>query len=284
MPHKLQEPNLLPSTIETVDSGFYEYIDEKVNVHVTTNNGSKKVPVLWMSTERAFQIKSDKSIRDSVGRLKLPLVTIERTSITKDPSFKGSFQANLLPFVDGPRGYRGGTVCIGRRIMQEKTRDFANADYNRDFKKPGAEPNIKGNKKVVYEEFYAPIPTYIAMTYSITLRSEYQQQMNTMLTPFITRTGQINSFVITKDNHRYEAFIQQDFSQNNNASNLSEEERMFSTKIDVKVLGYLMGDGENDSKPQIIRKETVVEVKLIRERSIIGEKKPWKSDNEFYRE
>jgi len=284
MPPELQEPSILPSTIETIDSGFYEHVDEVMNLHVVTNTGFKKVPVLWMSTERAFQIKSDKALRDSVGRLKLPLVTIERTAMTKDPSFKGSFQANLFPSKEGPRGYRGGTVCIGRRIMQEKTRNYANADYDRDLKTAGANPDIKGNKKIVYEEFYAPIPTYVAMTYSITLRSEYQQQMNTMLTPFITATGQINSFVFTKNNHRYEAFIQQDFSQNNNASNLSEEERMFSTKIDIKVLGYLMGDGENDSKPQIIRKETIVEVKLIRERSIIGDKKPWKSDNEFYRE
>ena len=85
--------------------------------------------------------------------------------------------------------------------MQEKSRDFAKADYNRDINDEGTEPNIKGNKKVVYEEFYAPIPTYVAMTYSITLRSEYQQQMNSMLTPFITRTGQITSIVIPKDNH-----------------------------------------------------------------------------------
>ena len=168
--------------------------------------------------------------------------------------------------------------------MQEKTRDHANADYNKGINNAGTNPDIKGNKKVVYEEFYAPIPTYVGITYSITLRAEYQQQMNTMLTPFITNTGQINSFVFTKNNHRYEAFIQQDFGQNNNASNLGDEERVFSTKVDIKVLGYLMGDGENDPKPQIIRKETIVEVKLIRERAIIGDKKPWESDNDFYRE
>ena len=45
-----------------------------------------------------------------------------------------------------------------------------------------------------------------------------------------------------------------------------------------------MGDADGDAAPQIVVKETIVEVKLIRERSIIGDKKPWKSDNEFYRE
>ena len=284
MPLKLQEPNIMPSTIETIDTGFYEYIDGKININISSNSGFKKVPVLWLGTERAFQIKNEKSLRDSAGRLKLPLITIERTSMVKDPTFKGSFQANVIVDPNDPRGYRNGQVCIGRRIKQEKTRNFANADYDRDLKTPGAKPNIKGNKKVVYEEIYAPVPTYVAMTYSVTLRSEYQQQMNSMLAPFITRTGQINSFVFKKDNHRYEAFIQQDFTQNNNLANLSEEERMFSSKIDIKVLGYLMGDADGDAAPQIVVKETIVEVKLIRERSIVGDKKPWKSDNEFYRE
>jgi hypothetical protein len=70
----------------------------------------------------------------------------------------------------------------------------------------------------------------------------------------------------------------------NNTSNLGEEERMFETKIDLKVLGYLLGEGENDEAPKIVTKESIVEVKLIRERSIVGDKKPWKSDDDSFRD
>ena len=55
------------------------------------------------------------------------------------------------------------------------------------------------NKKVVYETISIPIPTHITVNYSITLRAEYQQQINTMLAPFITRTGNINGFFFEKD-------------------------------------------------------------------------------------
>ena len=49
-----------PSTIETIDTGFFRWVDETLNIHVTTNSGWDKVPVLWVSAERAYQIKHDK--------------------------------------------------------------------------------------------------------------------------------------------------------------------------------------------------------------------------------
>ena len=51
--------------------------------------------------------------------------------------------------------------------------------------------------------------------------------MNDLLQPFITVTGGINSFIFGKDGHRFEAFVQQEFGQNNNMTNLGEQERMF---------------------------------------------------------
>jgi len=90
--------------------------------------------------------------------------------------------------------------------------------------------------------------------------------------------------LIDYDGHRYEAFIQSDIAQANNLSNLGEEERAFQTKVTIKVLGYLLGDGTNEEVPKIIKKETIVEVKLIRERTIVGDKKPWESDDDDFRE
>ena len=95
-----------PSTLENIDVGFYEYIDEALNLHVTSNGGFKKVPVVWMSAERSFQIKNDVSLRDSSGKLKLPIITVNRMSVTKDPSFKGSYQAHHVVPLSGSRGYK----------------------------------------------------------------------------------------------------------------------------------------------------------------------------------
>ena len=275
-----EEYTLEPSTIETIDLAIYNLINEGFDLHTNTNIGFRKVPVLWMSPERAVNSK-DKDIRDSVGKLKLPLITVDRTSFNKDSSFKGDWQANIITNTDGPRGYRKHQRLVSRKISQASTRKFAQADANRQFN----DPNFpRENKKIVYENIYAPIPVWVTVNYSVNLRTEYQQQMNDLMTPFATKTGLINSLFAEYNGHRYETFIQADLSMTNNTANLGEEERSFQTKVDLKVLGYLLGDGENEEAPKIVKKQNVVEVKLVRERSIVGDKKPWESDDDSFRE
>ena len=63
-----------PSTFETVDSAMFDYINDRLNLHVTTNKGWEKTPVLWVSAERARQIKRNKGMRDKEGALILPLI------------------------------------------------------------------------------------------------------------------------------------------------------------------------------------------------------------------
>lgn len=278
MPNK--EIPLQPSTLETIDTAIYNLVNDGFDLHTTTNSGFKKVPVLWISPERAFNSK-DKDIRDSVGKLKLPLITVDRTSFNKDPTFKGGWQAHVFPDTNGPRGYKKHQRLISRKISQKATRKFASADTKRQF----GDPNFpRNNKKVVYEDLYVPIPVWVTVNYSINIRTEYQQQMNDLMTPFATRTGLINAIFAEYNGHRYETFIQQDFTTSNNTSNLGEDERMFQTKVDLKVLGYLLGDGENEEVPKVVKKETIVEVKLVRERSIVGDTKPWESDDDSFRD
>ncbi len=272
--------NIKPSNIETIDMAIYDLINEEFDLHTKTNSGFKKVPVLWLSSERMFQSKN-KDIRDSVGKLKLPLITIERASFSKDPTFKGGYQAHIPQDSTGPRGYRRHQQKIASKVAQESTRKQA---ANNAYKTYKQDSYPKTNNKIVYEEVYVPIPTWVNVTYNITLRCEYQQQMNDLITPFATKPGNINCLIARKDNHQYEAFIQQGFAQKNNSSSLGEDERSFETTIEIKVLGYLMGDETNDEIPKIITKETIVEVKLIRERTIVGDEKPWETDNKKYRD
>lgn len=268
-----KEISLQPSTIETVDSAVYSLIDDTFSLHTKTNSGFRKVPVLWISPERSFHVKN-KEIRDAVGKLKLPLITIERTSFSKDPNFKGGWQANIFPSKGQEDSYKKHVRTVKRKISG-KTRDIASADAKRSV---GDEYYPTSNKKIIYEETYTPIPVWVTLNYSITLRTEYQQQMNDLMTPFATRTGNINSLLIRDSGHQYEAFIQQDFAQSNNMSNLGEEERMFQTKIDIKVLGYLLGDGLNEEVPKIVTKETTIEIKMSKERVIVGDRVPWKKN------
>jgi len=275
-----KETVLQPSTIENIDTAIYNLINDEFNLHTMTNTGFRKVPVLWMSPERAVNSK-DKDIRDDVGKLKLPLISVDRTGFNKDPTFKGAWQAHIPNEIKGPRGYKKHQRLVSRKISQKTTRKFAAAETNRR----NSDPNFpRENKKIVYEDVYAPIPIWVTINYSITLRTEYQQQMNDLMTPFASKTGLINSIFAHNNGHKYETFVQGDLNTTNNTANLGEDERSFETKVELKVLGYLLGDGENEEAPTVVTKETIVEVKLIRERSIVGDRKPWESDDDSFRE
>ena len=290
MPAKLKEIPFMPSTLETVDYAIYTWLNEELDPHTTTQSGFEKTPVIWSAAERAFQVKRDNDQRDQDGTLILPLITIERTNVTKDPTKKGTAWANIPPVKDE----KGGSITIARRIRQDKTANFLNADSWRKDSDVGPNqrtfPNVdrfgrrKKTEKVVYETITIPMPVYLDITYTITIRTEYQEQMNDLVTPFMTRTGGINYFLAKYDGHRFESFIQPDFTQDNNVSSMELEYRKYETKIDIKTLGYIVGEGKNQEQPKIVVRENAVEVKMPREKVIFGEIPEHIDKRGFYKE
>ena len=53
----LKEVQFMPSTIETIDFALYDWLNEDLEVFCTTNEGWKRVPLIWSMPERSFQIK-----------------------------------------------------------------------------------------------------------------------------------------------------------------------------------------------------------------------------------
>jgi len=280
------------STLETIDYAVYDWLNEITKINAKTNKGWKKVPITWVTAERAFHIKNNKDIRDSRGSLILPLITIERASINKDMTKKGAVWANIPPVPDA----KGGSFTIARQIKQDKTANFRNADtIRKNNDRVGSEqenfpsttsgvlygkPKDKNNK-IVYETITVPQPVYIEIQYNIGLRAEYQQQMNDMLTPFVTRPGAINYILLKRENHTYEGFVDSNFAQDTNLLDLGEEERRFETIVSLRVLGYLIGDGPNQEKPIAVRRENAVQVRIPRERVIMGDIPAHIKDGEY---
>jgi len=261
----LSEIGMLSSTIETIDYAIVSWVKDELRLSANTNEGTTQVPVLWQAPERAYQIKHDKALRDDAGALKLPLISVERTTITKDPARKGAFQAQV--YSEDKNG-RTGRMVVARKIVEDKTRNFAVAANirNANYGSGSAQryyPRV--NKKIVIRSLSVPIPIYVNVEYKITIKSEYQSQMNSLLQPFMTRTGQINSFTMKRNGHLYEAFIDQGFAHNNNVSNMGEDLRLFSSDVSIRVLGYLIGEGENDDRPIVRVEENIVEVTFPQE-------------------
>ena len=71
---------------------------------------------------------------------------------------------------------------------------------------------------------------------------------------------------------------------NNNTTNIGEEERMFETKVQIKVLGYLMGEGYTTSRPVNARRENRAKIVITGERTMVGDKIPWKTKDNDYKD
>jgi hypothetical protein len=255
---------LEPSNIENIDLAMYKWLDEEINLYTNTNNGWKKVPVIWILGERAHQIKNNRDLRDEQGSFILPVITLERNNITKDLNRKGIMWSAIPEEND----VRGGVVEIQKRIVPEKTSNFARTINKR---KVGQLNYPIENKKVVYESLIMPLPIYVNVNYTIEIRTQFQQQMNDLVQPFITIPGGVNSVMIKNNDHKYETFIKGEITFDNNNSKLEESERLFITKINLETLGYLIGQEGNQNKPKIITRENIVDVKIPRERVVVGD-------------
>ena len=203
----------------------------------------------------------------------MPIISVERTNIKKDPS------KNIIPYasVDPIGDLRGGFLNVSRVIQQDKTRNFLNADsFRRKSDENYPLKRFTKNNKVVYEYVSIPIPIYVEVSYNVVMRTEYQEQMNDLLTPYIRVTNGHQRIIIEHNNNKYEAFINGDYSFGNNISNYTNAERKYETTLTMRVVGYLIGDTKNQKQPKIVRRENAIQIRFANERVIVQD-----DDGEF---
>ena len=263
-----------PATLETIDMAFYDFINDTMNNHAETNKGWKKTPVLWVSAERSFLAKNNKDLQDLDATLTYPIISVERTGMQKSLTRKGAYHGLSGDILEN---HRFGRITLARKIVKDKTNNYSVADnrklYDTVRKQPRRQSYYpkKENNKVVYETISMPMPIYVDMTYTVSITTEYIQQMNQLLSPFITLGGSISSFIVEKDDHRFEAFLKEDLSQDNNVSNMGTDERTYVTDLSFEVLGYIIGESPNGDRPKLIKRESAVEIKIGREHTILGD-------------
>tara|TARA_R110000824_G_scaffold42665_1_gene125401 strand:- start:8494 stop:9363 length:870 start_codon:yes stop_codon:yes gene_type:complete len=262
---------LQPSTLENIDYAMYNWINEVLDIHTENNEGWRKVPVKFVSPERAFLSKNDQEIRDEEGSLIFPLISVERKSVTKDLRERAGYGAYIFPpSINSPYDAQRGSITIARQVQHEKTADRANVASLGAMS--GSQPyHPVENKKVVYETITVPYPVHLTIMYAVNVRTEYAQQMNDVLSVFMTKTGALDSFLLRRNGHTYESFIQGDYSLGNNIGMLQLEERKHETQLMIKVIGYIMGADRNEESPKIVVREGRPDIRFKQETVLKGE-------------
>jgi hypothetical protein len=250
------------TTLERVDRAFMNLIDKYFNIHAVTNRGYKKTPVIWLSAERAFHAKHNPELfTERTGIKKLPLISVFRDGVDKEPK-KGAIQMTI-PW---DNFVQGGSIPVMRRVNTEKTQDFINAatKYDKNF------TNSKGKMpgKVVYETYFAPMPIFCLVKYKIFVVTEYLQQLNQCVTPFVRSTGNINTFRFQDEDQAYEVFFNAQYNVATNAENVQQEEKRYTTTISAEVLADLSTDDVNQKRPRLVKRQNAVSIAFTEEYTV----------------
>lgn len=286
MAEEYSDLEIKPSTLENIDTALYKFLDETLNLHSETVDGVIKVPVIFASAERAFLSKNSAEGRDNDGTLTLPLISIERTTVSKSLDKTTAFYGPTPFFVDP---IHGSYIRINRRIVEDKTNNFAVADNIKNMggvkRTPNGQPYYPSdNKKIVTVSYYIPRPISVNVNYKITIKTNYLQQMNDLSIPFINIGDYSKMVKVSNEGHSYEAFFDGTLNTTNTVTNLTNNERTYQTEITVGIIGYLIGEGDNQIRAKVIKRENAVEVKIPRERVIVGDVQQLPESSGFYRD
>lgn len=235
------------STIENIDTAIFNWIDG-LNISCTTQDGWKKIPIIFASPDRAWSSKQDKSAHTEKLLLKYPIISIERGNITK-PKNKNA----LLQGMAFDQKTLNITIPVEKTINHEKTSQRANAKS----KRYAGTLNSKKVKteNVIYNLYSIPVPIYTEIEYMLEITTNFIVQMNEILSPILKYSSNKTGFKLVENDHAYECFMSEDFQYTSNFEEFTNEEKEIKYKFNLNVKGYLYHGEENDSLPSVIRSE-----------------------------
>lgn len=275
-----QQDNPTPvSTFETIDMAMFTWLNETLDVHATTNEGIKKVPVVWFSRERVYQIKEERDNRDNNGFLDFPQIQLARTGISLAEVGKRPIPGVFRSSFD----YKDGQLGIWQKVQQDKTKNFANARAQRLY----GDQNFKStNSEIVNQYVFIPYPSYYEIKYDISLKALYMQQLNEMMAP-LQRTNPVNNSnvqTIRYGGFKYELFTPADDGFSSNSPDIGELEKIYESKFSVTVLGYTTTTDVNQKTPNIVYREGPAKIRFQRERLVVGDINTQGDEDTPYRE
>lgn len=243
---------VIPSCgIEDVDRAVFKLFNEDLPFQYETDDGLKRIPVVFATGERAFVLRRDEPLRDRQGALVLPVVSIMRNSIEQDVSLgKG-----IAP--------GSGEIVIKRKLSEKdieyrrlqntdnlrnqdgiSTKDKHTGPSKRSYTNKTPNTTLSNSEKAgVYEIITIPSPRFFQATYEVTIWTQYLQQQNNVIEAFISsyNVNPAKTFRIESEKgYWFVAHIDSGFSGANNFDSFVDEERLVKTSIGLNVVGYII--------------------------------------------
>lgn len=254
-----------PCGIEDVDVALFNLFNEEMTLSVIEKEGIKKVPVIFASGEKWAMLKRGRALRDKQDTLILPLITIGRANIQQltnediagrginqqtgeliikrrldksDRQYQSLINKILLKNQQNASGNPNDELVLNQLTTDRKIGELS---LDPTFSEGGSLASNRLNN--VWEIITIPAPQFFTAIYEVTIWVQYTSHMNQVL------EGLISSFLPqgncwrleTKKGYWFIANVDGNlFSAENNADDMSSEERIIKYKFNVKVPAYIL--------------------------------------------
>ena len=204
-------------TLMDVDSAILFYFENVIKPSVEDNGENVKVPIMYASPERWKSIQRDGFMRDKKRQVITPVIVYRRTSLEKD---------DMLP--------------------QDKL-DANNPNMFYTFEKKFTQANRYDNfsvqigKQPQREYHNVTMPDYVTLSYDFIIWTSYIEQMNKIVERVVYSDG---AYWGDPDRMRFRTTV----DTFNDATEVSDAERLVRTNFTVSMRGYLLPEGNFDHR------------------------------------
>ena len=203
---KTEEFSQVSISLLDIDTAIIKYMDEVIQPFVVQDELKVSVPILYANPERWKNTRKDGVLRDTRGKLQIPLIMIKRDSIRKN--------------------------TLNNPVNKYLERDFHSTSWNSRNKydrfaiQNGVDPSRR-YVAVMYPDFYD-------VTYSCMIWTEYQQQMNGLVEQI---SFEVENYWGDKNKYKFKTSVE---SYNNSVVLPQRSDRLVRSEFTLMVKAYLL--------------------------------------------
>ena len=203
---KAEEPSRISISLVDIDTAIIKYMDEVIQPFVVQDDLKVSVPILYANPERWKNTRKDGVLRDTRGKLQIPLIMIKRDNIAKNE--------------------------LNNPINKYLERDFYSTSWNsrNKYDRFAIQNGIKESKRyisVMYPDFYD-------VEYSCMIWTEYQQQMNGLVEQI---SFEVENYWGDKNKYKFKTSVE---SYNNSVVLPQRSDRLVRSEFTLMVKAYLL--------------------------------------------
>jgi hypothetical protein len=200
-------------TLFTIDNTILSHMNKRIKPIVTQNGNEVKVPVIYGDPERWKSAQRDGVMRDSIGKIQLPMIMIRRTGMKKS--------------------------IINSPVNKYLERTFETG-WNR--RTPYDQFAVKNKITPNREYLVTTLPDYYEITYRCMIWTEYMEQMNSVVENISFETdqywGEQNNYKFRTSVKSFEPLTELPTS----------EDRVVRTQFDMTIYAYLLPENMLDKQ------------------------------------